>query len=144
MIMNTRNLVCLLSQALSARANCDKAGAFSMRDDWDKRIDTMAKLLPSGSGIDNGTTIDVQASSDTKLVLGCSYHHMNDAGMYDGWTEHTITIRPTFTGLDITVSGRNRNDIKEYLACTYEQALTATHLYGKSIEAHIWPEHVKA
>lgn len=48
---------------------------------------------------------------------------MNDAGMYDGWTEHVITILPSFSGITISVSGSNRNDIKDYLAETFDYTL---------------------
>jgi len=50
---------------------------------------------------------------------------MNDGGMYDGWTEHTVSITPAFAGINVSVSGRNRNDIKDYLGDTFQCALTA-------------------
>lgn len=88
-------------------------------------LDNIEKdLLPSGSGIDCGTTIDRDKSNDDVIVLNTSFHHMNDAGMYDGWTEHVVTIRPAFRGIDITVSGRNRNDIKDYLLEVFDSSLT--------------------
>ena len=87
------------------------------------RLDQLVSMLPSGSGIDCGTKL-VSASA-SKIVLECSFHHMNDGGYYDGWTEHRITVRPTFGGMDISISGRNRNDIKEYLHETYHYALSA-------------------
>lgn len=86
------------------------------------RLGQLVDMLPSGSGIDCGTKL-VSASA-TKIVLSAGYHHMNDAGYYDGWTEHRITIRPTFDSLDIHISGRNRNDIKEYLHEVYALALS--------------------
>lgn len=48
---------------------------------------------------------------------------MNENGYYDGWTEHTVTVVPTFDGVDIRIGGRNRNDIKEYMHQTFDQAL---------------------
>jgi len=87
------------------------------------RLDRLVDMLPSGSGIDSGT--ELVSASATKIVLECSFHHMNDGGYYDGWSEHRITIRPTFDSLDIHISGRNRNDIKEYLHEVYHQALSA-------------------
>lgn len=86
------------------------------------RLAQLVDLLPSGSGIDSGTKL--VSASDTKIVLECSFHHMNDSGYYDGWTEHRITIRPTFDGMDVSISGRNRNDIKEYLHEVYSLALS--------------------
>lgn len=86
------------------------------------RLDKLVRLLPSGSGIDNGT--ELVSASASRIVLECSFHHMNDGGYYDGWTEHRITVRPTFDSLDISISGRNRNDIKEYLHEVYSLALS--------------------
>jgi hypothetical protein len=41
---------------------------------------------------------------------------MNEGGMYDAWTEHTIRVRPSLSsGFTLTISGRDRNEIKEYL-----------------------------
>lgn len=85
----------------------------------------MDELLPSGSGIDNGAVVNVFESSDRVLVVDVSYQHMNDAGMYDGWTDHRITIRPTFDGIEVRVSGRDRNGVKDYLARVFYDALTA-------------------
>ena len=85
------------------------------------RLEQLVNMLPSGSGIDRGTKL-VSASA-TKIVLECSFHHMDEHGYYDGWTEHRITVRPTFDSLDIHISGRNRNDIKEYLHEIYALAL---------------------
>lgn len=101
--------------------NCVKANNVEWRDKSQAELNHIAKnLLPSGSGIDCGTKIDVAGSSDNKVILVCSYHHMNENGMYDGWTEHTITVRPSFVvGLNISISGPDRNAIKEYLHDVY-------------------------
>jgi hypothetical protein len=50
---------------------------------------------------------------------------MDENGYYDGWTEHRITIRAEFGGISVNVSGRNRNDIKDYLHEVYHHALSA-------------------
>jgi hypothetical protein len=82
------------------------------------------EFLPSGSGIDCGTKFDFDHSKPDKLVLTFSYYHMNDCGMYNGWTEHTLTIRPSLLYEFVTtISGRDRNQIKDYLYDTYHQAL---------------------
>lgn len=78
--------------------------------------------MPSGSGIDAGTTLG--DSKPDKLVFITSFHHMNDAGMYDGWTEHKVIITPSLLwGFNVKVTGRNRNDIKNYLADIFNEAL---------------------
>jgi hypothetical protein len=50
---------------------------------------------------------------------------MDDVGYYDGWTEHTLTVRPSLAfGIDLKFSGRNRNQIKDYLHEVFHEALT--------------------
>lgn len=120
-----------IAAELSRLANCERAFDNGQehhrvnRDDAREKLDQLQSLLPSGGGFDNGTEIDLDKSTPEKIVLNTSFHHMNDAGSYVGWTEHVVTVRPSFVhGLDIHVSGRNRNGIKEYIAETFHFALT--------------------
>jgi hypothetical protein len=121
-----RYLYSELAAAIEARRNCDTRVPRNEEwfDKWTERIDQLVQLLPSGSGIDHGTRIDLEASHAGKLVLYAGFHHMNDGGMYDGWTEHTIVVTPSFRGINLRISGRNRNDIKEYLYDTYQCVLS--------------------
>lgn len=82
----------------------------------------VADFLPSGSGWDRGTTFDMDGRDD-RLIFSGSYHHVDNAGMYDGWTDHRIIVTPTFDGISVDVKGRNRNDIKEYLGDIFYQSL---------------------
>jgi len=87
-------------------------------------LDSIEKILPRGSGIDSGTTIDREKTTRSKIVLNTSYHHMDTNGYYDGWTEHTVIVTPSFDGIDIRITGRNRNDIKDYLHEIFDHALS--------------------
>lgn len=113
-----------LAAAIAARLNCIRSGNTEWQAKHEATIARIVDVLPSGSGIDTGTSIDLARSTPDKLVLSCSYHHMSPDGMYDGWTDHTIIVRPSFIdGLTVTVSGRDRNEIKDYLASIYTDAL---------------------
>jgi hypothetical protein len=80
--------------------------------------------MPSGSGFDCGTTIDYDDSHAEKLVFTTSFHHMNSDGYYCGWTEHTVTVTPSFIGgFNLRISGRNANNIKEYIHDAFSSAL---------------------
>ena len=51
---------------------------------------------------------------------------MNEGGFYDGWTTHDIIVTPSLvTTIDVRVTGRNKNDIKDYLAEMFDDVLTA-------------------
>src|SRR5215469_16388627 len=91
-----RYLYSELSTLIQARKNCQQ----SNNTEWfDRHSGTIQKLckqhLPSGSGFDSGTKFDLDASRADKLVFHTSFHHMNESGMYDGWTEHTVTVTPS-------------------------------------------------
>ena len=86
--------------------------------EWEiKKI--MVAYAPAGSGFDSGTEIDFDRSDNSRLVFNTSFHHMTDNGVYDGWTEHTITVKPGFYFDVIKVSGKNKNNIKEYIVETF-------------------------
>lgn len=125
--MATRKLYQLLATHLNAMENCRESG----NDEWlDKHSDMVATLvkqyLPSGSGFDSGTDLDFDESKGgTRLVFNTSYHHMDDNGMYDGWTDHTVTIKPDLAlNFSLSVGGRNKRDIKDYIAEAFHCALT--------------------
>lgn len=87
-------------------------------------IEDLQKLLPSGSGIDSGCEIDLVKSTRNKIKIHFGFHHMNESGMYAGWTEHTLTVEPCLCfWFSMKISGRDRNQIKEYLYDTFEYAL---------------------
>ena len=83
----------------------------------------VSQYLPSGSGFNGGSRLDTDKTTHEKLVFATSFQHMNDHGYYTRWTEHTVTVTPSFFGLNIKVSGRNHRDIKEYVAECFEHVL---------------------
>lgn len=82
--------------------------------------------MPHGAGFDNGTTITITKSSDDVLLFYTAFHHMDEHGSYDGWTEHAIRVKPKLSppGFSITVAGKDRNQIKDYIAETFDYALS--------------------
>jgi hypothetical protein len=115
-----------LASRFQAWLNCQKSG----NDEWLYQHkanieDFMRNHAPSGSGVDSGTTFDFDASKPGKLVFNFSYHHMNDGGYYDGWTDHQLIVKPSFTGLDLRITGKDRNQTKEYLHDVYSTWLSS-------------------
>ena len=122
-----RTVASELSTRLLAMEYCCK----SSNVEWFKRhrrtIDAIVKqFLPSGSGFDSGIeflNLDGRAHDGTSLKFRAAFHHMDESG-YTGWTTHCITVRATFAGFDLKISGSNKNDIKDYIADTFNIALT--------------------
>lgn len=141
--MISRPLYAHLAALVIARNNCHKNAERHMPqvvDDgqditvqhWtdmarqhENRANTLvSNYCPSGSGWDRATELDWDASTPNHLVFVGSFHHMNDGGMYDGWTDHTIHARPSlFDGIDLRITGTNRNEIKDYLHDLFSDAL---------------------
>lgn len=111
-----------LHQALTARENCERRGNTEWHARWTERIGAILDGAPSGSGFDNGTQL-LDWTAD-RVRFTTAFHHMDDGGGYAGWTEHTVTVTPTFSGMAITVSGRDRNEIKDYIGQTFDAWLT--------------------
>lgn len=113
-----------IAHLLIAIQNCEKSGNLEWKDKHSASLLALLSEAPSSSGIDNGSRL-LDGSNPDRLRFAADFHHMNEGGMYDGWTEHTVTVRPSLAfDLHITVSGRNRNDIKDYLTTLFLDWLT--------------------
>jgi hypothetical protein len=122
-----KKLYQVLASICQARLNClaSKNGEWEARHE-NKLCALVKHYLPHGAGFDNGTKFDFDRSTGEKLVFTTAYHHMNEAGMYDGWTEHTVIITASLiSGFDVRVTGRNRNEIKDYIASAFHVDLDA-------------------
>ena len=116
-----------LSRAIVSGRNAESSGNTEWAEKWRKRVSDIMDGAPSGSGFDNGTQLgDAHKLTDRRLTFATSFHHMTDGGFYDGWTDHLITIEATFDGVGVKVSGRNRNDIKDYIAEIFASWLSDT------------------
>jgi hypothetical protein len=108
----------------TARANAEIG---RLEDNADTHYDHALKLvhncLPSGSGFDRGTVILLHKCGPEKLHFTVDFHHTDESGAYDGWTTHDVVVKPSFLGLNIRVTGTNRNDIKVYIEDTFHEML---------------------
>lgn len=125
-----------LASLIQGRANCAETG----NKEWharhtDRAFDIVKAHGPSGSGIDNGTSLDVDASTAEKLVFHTNYHHMSESGCYDGWTEHKVIVTPSLQspGYRIRITGPDRNQIKDYMYDVFD-AFLRTEVYPYASE----------
>jgi hypothetical protein len=123
-----RKLYQEIATLLQAIENCKQ----SNNNEWLEKhsaalLEIEKNYLPSGSGIDCGTKIDYENSTSNKIILFFEFHHMNDCGMYCGWTEHKAIIRPDLiNGIELKITGKDRNDIKDYLYQEFDSILNST------------------
>jgi hypothetical protein len=122
---NTQINLTALSSTFQAWKNCIASGNKVWEDKHLETIETIiGDKLPSGSGIDTGTEFDMTTSSEDNLVFNTSFHHMDEGGGYDDWTEHAIILTPTFGDYKMEITGEDREGIKEYLRDTFDQVFT--------------------
>jgi len=104
---NPATVIQQMAQTLVAMDNCDKMGnsegyTFNHR----AMMALVRNFLPSGSGWDRGTTIEIETSTPNRIMLTGSFHHMDEHGFYTGWTHHTLLITPSLAfGFDIEIDG---------------------------------------
>jgi len=103
--------------------------AWTPNENWEDNREKLLRyieknLLPSGSGINTGTKITRDQFKQGAFQLYLEFHHMNESGYYDGWTNHTIMVKPDLQ-FDFTmhIGGRDRNQIKDYLGDVYDNCL---------------------
>jgi hypothetical protein len=120
-----RKLYQVIANKVAARIRCIQSENFEWKEKHEDTIEELIKeYLPSGAGFDAGTTIDWDRSTGEVLVFHTSFHHMNEHGSYDGWTEHDVVIKPSLeSSFTVKVQGRNRNNIKEYIAQVFDTTL---------------------
>ena len=123
--MKTEKLYRKIASLLEAIKNCSEVN----NTEWEakhtaKLYELVSEYMPSGSGFDAGTQIDKDESNASKITFDTSFHHMDEHGGYTNWTCHKVIITPSFHGIDVRVTGRDKNQIKEYIAETFYTALT--------------------
>lgn len=94
-----------------------KVAEFMFIQQAEDNISDLEKRLPYGSGFDNGSHVDLEKSTGEKIIITTDFHHMDENGYYDGWTEHKIIVTASLQwGFKIKVTGKDRNGIKDYIA----------------------------
>lgn len=117
---------CVIASKLAAMANCESKGNMEWYERHQSAIEYIIKNhLPHGSGIDAGVKIDFDRSTEERIVLSFGFHHMDDNGFYNGWTEHDAIIKPSLAyGFTLRITGKDRRGIKEYLHETFHYVLS--------------------
>lgn len=120
----SKTILMRIVAAIEGMARGRTSGNDVLEDTWQEYLEVLAKNhLPKGGGIDNGTQVDLEDSTPTKLVFLLDYHHMNYLGVYTRWTTHKLQVRPAFNAKGFTVKVRGKSELNEHLRAILEQAL---------------------
>ena len=105
-----------LAGTINARINCIDNNNTEWISKHEDKINELIERLPHGSGIDGTNSINLDKSTGEKIIINTAFHHMDENGYYDGWTEHTIIVTASLIfGLHLKTTGSNKNQIKDYL-----------------------------
>lgn len=114
-----------LCQRYHNLANQFALGNYSMAEHCEEEAHRLVReYMPSGSGFDAGTELVIDACDSSCLVFKTAFHHMDEHGGYDGWTEHKVKVTAEFGGFDVYVGGQNRNQIRAYIGDVFHDALS--------------------
>jgi len=115
----------VLARLVGQYKRCCETNNREWKDRFKARIEQLVKQhLPYGSGFDSGTTLNFDWSTEANLRLETAYHHMIEHGYYDGWTEHTVSVRANLAfDFVLTISGNDRNEVKELIHQEFDYAL---------------------
>jgi hypothetical protein len=134
--MQTQQPVIVLGRSLALVNAISEALEEYNRTGKSHRVEQLEDFLPSGSGIDSGTKINLDKSQSDKIILTFDYHHMDEHGFYDGWScDWKAIITPTFqcfSGIDIQIkSGKflSRSRSRKYNDFNFKDYLYQTYYY---------------
>lgn len=89
----------------------------------ERRLSSLEKLLPSGSGIYN-TRIVSDKSSNSRVEINFMYQHMDENGYYSGVSGYRTVIKPCLSfDFAISIFGSNKNQEKDYFYDIFDDAL---------------------
>lgn len=138
MTTKQRTLIQVISSNVTSLQNCIVSDQLS--SEWAatyrERIEHIERnVLPRGSGIDNGTKIDLDRCNPKGrqcIVFNVAFHRMDENGYYCGWQDYRVVVVPCFDGINVNVIGRDYNGLKDYLAELFHHTLQETYSYDES------------
>ena len=126
-----------LANRIIAVENCKKSNNETWEDKHSEVIEYIENnVLPSGSGINSGTTIDLEKSNRDKLVLIAEYDYMNESGFYMYTIPFVVTVKPSLLfDFELTIKGNfgKQQDIKEYLYDVYREVLSREYDFNQIV-----------
>jgi len=120
-----------LASRILAQNNCTENDNL----EWEERHGNVItyiveNYIPRGSGISEIEEIDI--TTHEKITFKSSYHLMDQNGMYDGWVEYKVVVKPSLVfGITVDVIGHfsqkggkySHLKLKNYLIEIYDSYL---------------------
>lgn len=114
----------IMAHTLETLQNCNRWNNPTWQAHWSLLIDMCVGLLPHGGGFDDYPKMDRKRSKPDYFVFRGSYHVMNGRGLYVGWRDYRVTVKPSFAyGLTVRVTGARLGELNEYIYEVFANAL---------------------
>jgi hypothetical protein len=122
-----RPLYVAIATALEALQGCRRDNANESQRSWESKWEAFIVRasceLPRGSGFDSYPAIDTDDIKANRITITGSYHCMDADGYYCGWTDYTVTVKPSLTnGFTMRIVGGD-SDFKDYVHECFDIAL---------------------
>lgn len=134
----------VLAEIVNSRLHCVNSPAHAqVAGHWTECLTQLAKnFLPSGSGVDSGTVIDLEQSTSKQLVLNAAFHHMDENGYYNGWTHYVVRVKANLSsGIELVVSWpkgeKDYNETSDYLSELFYVNLKEESDYRQWLQEHV-------
>jgi len=119
-------------QAIARKLNWQPTKNSEYEDQRAWQLNALEHMLPSGSGIDNGSIIDREKFSDNQFTITANYHHMDENGFYAGWYGFSIKVTTSLQWgikLDIKLTYNDTDESKTWIKDNYFDYLVETYDY---------------
>lgn len=115
-------LVRKLARVIAARQYCIDHDKNEWLSSHEAKIEELVGMLPSGSGIDSGNSIDYDNSTPEMIVIISAYHCMRNSDSYNHWIDYCVIVTPSLVdGHTVNVIGDFKEDpeLNGYLTKLY-------------------------
>jgi hypothetical protein len=115
-----------IARAVSGRAFCLETGRVDLADNHrDTAWKVVEDYLPHGSGFDAGVELDLEQSTEDKLVFHTDFHYMDENGSYLAWVRFNITVTTSLSyGINVEVEQLDFNVPDDYLSQYVEEVFS--------------------
>ena len=107
------NLYAAIANTQTAYFNCIRMNNTEWQAIHQDKLVEYQEFLPHGSGFDSDPEIYLMHGNSDRIIIRGSYHVMNENGFYAGWAEYTVTVKPSWNGINIDVHVDYENDDEE-------------------------------
>ena len=107
-------LINQIARLIEARLSCIARDNQEWLTRHTATLENLQESFPSGAGIDNGISLNLEESTKDCVVFNTAFHHMIN-GMYVEWVDYKLVVMPSLAnGIDIHIVNGPYEEIEEW------------------------------